>query len=320
MPNTITYLGKKYGVADQELLFRTMEGRVLSAYQESYKLTGLIQEESVTESNKGVDFPYLTDVTASYYTRDSAIESTGEPEEDVRTILIDRPIKGKTKVDLQDAAFRSYSVKDWHLKKIGDALARKKEIQALQAGVLAARTAAKGTAGNSNYIPGGLKIEAANVHTNADTFYAALLQAGAEMDTKNVPEDDRYVFVDPFLYNLLFSKTDLFSTQLGGEGSIANRQFLTAAGMTIVKTNRLPKTNIASAEAGARNTYHGDFSKTKALVLHKEALGIATQWQVQFKTIEGTAEGNELDLFLFGYHAYGIGTVNPQGAVEIAIP
>jgi len=324
MADTLTLLGQAYAGGDATALFKAAEGRVLTAYLETFKLTGMIQEEAVEDGRNSISFPIITNVDSKYFVRGTEavrLEGDGQPKEDSRTIFIDRPQYAKTYIDKQDSSFKNFDIKAWHLKKIGEGLARTKEKLALQAGVLAARTAAKGTLGAADRIEGGAALAVASVHTNSDTFYTTLLDAAATLDNKNVPDTDRYVFVTPEIYNLLFIATTarnaLFSRDLGGAGSLQGREQLYAAGFTIVRTTMLPKTNIASAVAGAVNTYHGDFTKTKALVLHKEALGIANQWNI---TLEQQKSYNPLQTELVGYTSYGIGAVNPAGAVEIAIP
>ena len=56
-------------------------------------------------------------------------------------------------------------------------------------------------------------------------------------------------------------------------GVYAEGKILKVANVTLVKTNNFPTAKIASAETGTNNTYHGDFSDSIALIMHKSAVG-----------------------------------------------
>ena len=57
----------------------------------------------------------------------------------------------------------------------------------------------------------------------------------------------------------------------GGAGVYADGTVLRVAGVQIVKSNNLPQAN--SAATGENNTYNGDFTNVKALVMQKQAIG-----------------------------------------------
>ena len=55
-------------------------------------------------------------------------------------------------------------------------------------------------------------------------------------------------------------------------GVYADGTVLRVAGVQIVKSNNLPTSNISSATS-ENNTYNGDFTNVKALVMQKQAIG-----------------------------------------------
>jgi hypothetical protein len=325
MTSLISLIGQAYAGGDATALFKEIDGEVLRNFRDNFTLTGMIQERAVPKGSNRITFPVMTRTSSSFFARGTTevrLEADGKPKQDRRSIYIDRPQYTKVVLDKQDAEFSSIDdIISEITTELAYGLAKTKEELALRAGVLTARIASKGTAGSIDEIHGGGLITDANIATNSDTLYSKLLDAAAMLDKKSVPGTDRYLFVDPDMYNLCFDastkRNALFSRDLGGSGSIQGRELLFAAGFKIVPTLSLPKTNITGTAHSTPNVYDGDFTKTKALILHKSAIGIANSWAVTTKESE---ENNPLQTELTAYTSYGIGAVNPQGAIELATP
>ena len=176
--------------------------------------------------------------------------------------------------------------------------------------VQAARGAATITGTN-----GGTVITKANFTTSAN-IVAALFDAAEQMDGDDIPEDERYAVVSPAIYYKLAQDTTVLNKDWGGEGAYADGKVLRVAGITIVKSNHLPTGN-QSTVTGEQNTYHADFTKTKAVVFHKSAvatvklmdLGLESEYDIRR---QGT-------LFVAKY-AMGHGVLRPEAAIELALP
>ena len=110
------------------------------------------------------------------------------------------------------------------------------------------------------------------------------------MDEKDVPENDRVAIVKPEEYYKLVQTTDVINRDWGGSGVYADGTVLRVAGVQIVKSNNLPTTNIASATSGTNNTYHGDFTNVKALVMQKSAIGTVKLMDLAVEQTSGDFE------------------------------
>lgn len=193
---------------------------------------------------------------------------------------------------------------------IGRALAQTFDTQVAQVGVLAARASATVSGGN-----GGSVVTAATARTDADVLVAAIFDAVQAMDEKDVPANDRYVFVKPEQYYLLVnSSSKAINRDYGndGNGSIAAGTIFRIAGAEIVMTNNLPSTDVTTGPTA----YRGDFTDTAALVMQKGATGTVKLLDL---AVEAAYQIREQGWFLVGKYAIGHGILRPECAVEISI-
>lgn len=199
--------------------------------------------------------------------------------------------------------------------ELGNALAEQWDTYALRVGVLAARASATITGGKA-----GVVITDADAATNGLSLLESIVTAARRLDEANLPKAERYAFVSPELYyKLLLDATNNpalinLDKDVGGDGSLAKGVVGTIAGIKIVPTNLLPSTNIASAVTGAVNTYHGNFTTTKALVMHKSAIGAVMLKDVM---IRGEDDIARLGYSMVASMVSGIGILRPEAAVEI---
>ena len=75
----------------------------------------------------------------------------------------------------------------------------------------------------------------------------------------------------------------------GGAGVYADGTVLRVAGVQIVKSNNLPQANI-SAATGENNTYNGDFTNVKALVMQKQAIGTVKLMDLLWNVLQVTSK------------------------------
>lgn len=188
-------------------------------------------------------------------------------------------------------------------------MARTLDKHLLQTGVLAARAAATVTGGD-----GGTQITAAAAGTDADTMIASAMSAAQAMDEKNVPEGDRYLYVRPAqYYQLVNSSSKLINRDYNDgvqNGSVAQGKVMSVAGLTIVKTNNLPITNITTDTAA----YNVNASTTVALAMHRSAVGtvklidlaVESEYKIE---LQGT--------LIVSKFALGSGILRPEAAVEV---
>jgi hypothetical protein len=256
------------------------------------------------ENGKSAQFPASGLGGAAYHTPGTEIVGS-IVEHNQRLITIDDQLIAPRFIATIDEAMNHYDVRSIYSKDAGRALARTFDAHIAQVGILAARAQSTVATGQDGYV-----ITDADAATNADSFVASLFDAAQNFDEKNIPEENRYCFLKPSLYNKLVQNTDLINTLWGGSGSLAKGKVYEIAGFELVKTNNFPSTNVNSGPTA----YQGNFTTSVALCMTPEAVGtvklidIVTEMEYDMRR-QGT--------LVLAKYAMGHGILRPECAVEI---
>lgn len=288
------------------IFLKVYAGECLTAFQETNVALPRTMVRTIS-SGKTAQFPAMWKGSAQYHTVGTEIVGTTVGHNE-RTISIDDLLIADRFLALIDEAMSHYEVRSEYSMDAGRALARTMDKNLLQVIVLAARASATVSGGN-----GGTVITSANSLTDADTAVKAIFDAVQALDEKDVPPEDRCVFVAPALYYLLVnSSSKLINRDYGndGNGSVASGKVMTVAGAEIVKTNNMPKTNIASGPAA----YQGNFTTTAAIVSHRSAVGTVKLLDV---AVESAYDIRRQGTLIVAKYAVGHGILRPDAAVEI---
>jgi len=154
----------------------------------------------------------------------------------------------------------------------------------------------------------------ANVATDADLFQKAMFAAAQILDEKDVPSMARYAFVSPVTYYTAAQEPKLLNKDWDGSGSLSKGTFETLAGITVVKTNHLPKTDI-SGDATVPAKYRGNFSKTAFQIFHETAVGTVKLMDL---AMESEYLIRNQATFMVAKYAVGHGILRPESAIEVA--
>jgi hypothetical protein len=256
------------------------------------------------ENGKSAQFPASGLGGAEYHTPGTEIVGS-IVHHNQRLITIDDQLIAPRFVANIDEAMNHYDVRSIYSKDAGRALARTFDAHVAQVGILAARAQSTVDTGDD-----GLVITDADAATNADSFVESLFTAAENFDTKNIPDENRYCFIKPAVYNKLVQNTDLINTLWGGSGSLAKGRVYEIAGFELVKTNNLPSTNVTSGPTA----YRGNFSTTVALCMTPDAVGTVKLIDV---TTEMGYDMRRQGTLLLAKYAMGHGILRPECAVEI---
>lgn len=307
MSRTVSRFGQQNSAGDARALFlKKYAGETLAAFREKTAFMGRHRVKTI-DSGKSYQFPASWKASASYHTPGNEIVG-GEIAHNERVITLDDLLISPVFVAEIDEAISHFDVRSEYTYQCGAALAQTLDQNVAQVGVLAARASATVTGGN-----GGSVITDADAKTNADSLIQSAFDAAQALDEKDVPEEDRFLFVLPAQYNLMVnSSSKAIHRDYDGRGSIADGKIMSVAGLEIVKTNNLPTTNVVSGPSA----YQGDFTNTAALVLQRTAVGtvklidltVEMEYQIEY---QGTLIVAKL--------AVGHGILRPESAVEIAI-
>lgn len=315
----VVRIGQINGAGDVDALFlKLFAGETLTAFEETNVALGHVQTRTISKG-KSAQFPATGRVGAEYHVPGTEIQGLTMNSSEV-VITIDDLLISHGFIANIDEAKDHYDYRSIFSKEMGRALARQMDKHLFQVGVLAARASnvVTGEAGGSVILTGEAGLpETPNFDTNGDHLAAAIFIAAQKFDEKDVPEEDRVCFVRPAQYYALVKAVNNLNKDWGGSGSYAEGNIVKIAGITIIKTNNLPKTDLSAATgvtAGTGNKYRGDFSKTSALVMQKQAVATVKLLDLGMESAYDIRRQGHL---MVAKYAVGHGILRPQCAIEI---
>lgn len=302
---TVNRIGANNGGADKsELFLKVFGGEVMTAFEESNVVLDKHMVRSIS-NGKSAQFPATWKVSASYHTPGAEIVGQASNVSE-RVITIDDLLISDVFLANIDEAMSHYDVRSVYSQEAGRALSREWDKNVLQLGVLAARASATITGGN-----GGTVLTNASYGSDGATLAAGMFSAAQKLDEKDVPENDRYMYVKPAQYYLLAQTTNVLNRDWGGTGAYAEGSVLKVAGIAIVKTNNLPTTDLSS-DTPAK--YAGNFATTVGLVMNKMAVGTVKLLDLSSEMAYDIRRQGTL---IVSKYALGSGILRPECAVEL---
>jgi hypothetical protein len=310
----MTRSGQANSAGDSSALFlKVYAGEVLTAFEQA---SVTMDKHVIRSISSGISaqFPLVWKTAATEYAYINGSGNTGTTgieldgtiiHKNEKVISIDGLLLADHFVNNLDEAMSHFELRSVYAKEAGIALGTQWDQNVLQQGLLGARSSTLITSGN-----GGAVLTNGSYGTSGTTLGSGLFDAAEQLDENNVPENDRYMFVRPAQYYLMAETTDLINRDWGGRGVYAEGEVMKVAGIHIVKTNNLPITNVSSSQV---TTHDGNFSTTKALVMHKSSvatvklLNLAVETEYQIKN-QGW--------IIVAKYAMGHGFIRPEGCVE----
>ena len=297
-------IGQVNSAGDTDALFlKVFGGEVLTAYEETNVFADLQMVRNI-DHGKSASFPATWKVNSSYHTPGAEIVGqTSNVNE--RVITIDDLLIADVFVPSIDEAKNHYDYRSVYSLETGRALAKAYDQNVAQVIALAARASATVTGGN-----GGAQLTNAAYATTGSTIAAGIFAAAQTLDEKDVPEDERYALLRPAQYYLMAQTTNVINKDWGGSGVYAEGSVLKVAGVSIVKSNNVPSTNVASGPAA----YQGNFSNTQGLVFQKAASGTVKLMDL---SIEMEYDIRRQGTLIVSKYALGHGILRPECSVEL---
>jgi hypothetical protein len=297
------------------MFLKVYAGEVLTAFEQASVTmdkhvirsisSGISAQFPLVWKTASVEYAY---VNSSGSTATTAVELDGTAiNKNEKVIAIDGLLLADHFVNNLDEAMNHYDVRSIYAREAGIILGTQWDKNVLQEGVLGARSSTLVTSGN-----GGAVLTNASYGTSGSTLGGGLFDAAEELDEKNVPENDRYMYVRPAQYYLMAETTNLINRDWGGRGVYAEGEVMKIAGIHLVKTNNLPITTIS--DSTGVTTHEANFSTTKALVMHKSAVATVKLLNLAVET--------EYDIRLQGWwivakYAMGHSFIRPECCVEL---
>ena len=310
---TVSFLGQTNSSGDANSLFlKVFAGEVLASFQRQNKMLPITTVRSISQG-KSAQFPLVGLASAEYHTAGAEITGNAIKHAE-RVITIDDLLISHAFISNIDEAKNHYDVRSIYSQELGSALAKKLDQNLIQLAVLGARAGATVTG-----IGGANAITDADAHTNASSFIDSIYEASQIMDENDVPDDDRYCIMTPDQYYLALTNDKVINRDFGGTGNFAEGKLLRVAGMNLVKSNSAVSafTDLSSASTtGQNNTYRGNFSSTKAVCIHKSAVGTVKLLDL---AMESERDARRQGTLMVAKMAVGSNYLRSESAVEIKI-
>lgn len=288
------------------LFLKTYGGEVLVAFREATEFLGRHLVRSIA-SGKSAQFPATWKTSADYHTvGNEMVGKTARLGE--RVITIDDILKDDIFIADIDEAMAHYDFRSEYTAQTGLSLANTLDAHVAQVGCLAARASATITGAY-----GGAQLTNAAYATDGAVIAAGLYDAAQTFSEKDVPDGmQKNVFLRPAQFYLLAQTPDVYNKDWteGNNGGYDTGKVYQVADLTVVKTNHLPSTNIATGPSA----YQGDFSNTVGLIMAPQAVGTVKLMDVRTKMEE---KATRLGTFIVSYLAVGHGILRPECAVEM---
>lgn len=306
---TVSRIGQVNGANATDALFlKLFAGEVITQFEEKNIMMGLHQVRTIN-NGKSASFPVMGTASAAYHAVGEEILG-GSVKHAEKIIAVDDLLVAPAFISNIDEAKNHYDVRATYTSELGNALANTFDKNALRMVVQAARGAETITGTGK----AGLQISKANYTTTANII-SALFEAAEEMDSKDIPSDGRVAVVSPAIYYKMAQDTTIMNKDWGGAGVYADAKVIRVAGIAIVMSNHLPTGN-QSAVTGENNTYHADFTKTKAVVFHASAIGTVKLMDL---ALESEYDIRRQGTLFVAKYAMGSGVLRPECAIELKL-
>jgi hypothetical protein len=302
--STVSRLGQiNASGADDALFLKQFGGEILTEFEKStvFKNRHFVRQ---IRNGKTAQFPMIGTVTSSLHTPGNFIDGQAVNHAEM-TISIDGLIVAPIFLASIDELMNHYDVRGPYATEMGRELAQQYDVQVARTGILAARSAAVLT-GRS----GGSTVTHADMKTVGSRITTSLFTAAQTFDEKNVAKEDRAAYFKPAQFYLVAQEKDFINKDYAGMGSLAQGTIESVAGISIVKTNNLPSTNVTTGIT----KYRGDYSVSAGLVMNKWAVGTV---QLQDIALESEYEARRQGTFMVAKMAVGSGILRAECAIEL---
>ncbi len=308
----------------QALALKQFAGEVMAAYNKKRVVSDKVVIKTITKG-KSEQFPIIGRATAEYHTPGSEIDPKGIKSAE-RIINVDALMTASTFVDNWEEKVMHYETRAEYSKQLGEALRNAREQHAIINLIKASKSVkviddadqqdGKTIVNDKFKIAGG---GAVSVLEQAAAVCVALFQAQEMFDDADIPEDDRNFICRPNLYYAVVqavqdSGFSAIHADYDGQGSYSKGTVLQIAGINMLKTPHIPKTNITKT---GLNLYHyGDFSKVIGNVFSRGAIGILDLIGLKIESEYQIIRQGDI---IVASQSYGMGVLRPECSITFEL-
>lgn len=313
-------IGQVNQAAAVDALFKDIfSGEIITMFEKTSLMLDKHMIRTIT-NGKSASFPVVGGIGAEYHTPGNEILGS-KVNHNERKITIDQLLISHVFIADIDEAMNFYDVRSIYSTEMGRKLAHKMDKNIIIELVKAASGTKAVTDGFDGKVITDDKFHLTGTGgsaTKADQAVAlagGLFDAAAELDAKDIPEEDRYAAFRPVDYYALVQNTDLINKEWGGAGAYSDGTITKIAGIQIVKTNQLPTTDTTEDTDVDYDLYHNlDCTKLAAMVWQKNAVGTVKLMDLSMQSEWDIRRQGTL---MVARYAMGHGLIRPECAVAL---
>lgn len=302
------------------LFLKTYGGEVFTAFDETHVFGDRHMVRTIA-SGKSAQFPSAGGKAAAYHVPGTMITgTTGNLSETL--IEIDDFLVAASSFPEIDQAMTHFDYRAAFTKEDGRAIARAFDQNVARVGVQAALTSASRFNGTGDIYEAktvGFNTTQASSDTDVAALKAGMLALANNFDEKDIPEDERNLFLKPAQYNLLASDNETISSDYGSAGDIKRLRIPQLHGFNLIKTNHLPTTNVTGTY---NDKYNVDARNVVALAMRPGAVGTlkVRDLAVRMTGEEYLATHNATLVTSLMLSGHGVLRPEESGVIRTAVP
>ena len=302
------------GTGYDALFLKIFSGEVMATFNAATVMKERVRQRNIS-SGKSAQFPAVGKSSSSYHSPGAEIVGTAIKHNE-KVITIDDLLIAHAFIANIDEAKNHYDVRSEYSTQLGQALAQTYDRNLLSMAVKDCATPPTAIAdqGTAEQI---VQAAVLNMGTAADvtTLVGQIYDAAQKLDEKNVPRNDRYVFVTPAAYYGIVQNDKIVNRDFGGtNGVYSDGTVINVAGMQVVMSNNLALNHPSVTTDTSGSKYGVNASAYLAVVMQKQALGT-----VELLSIASEAEYDirRQGTLMVSKMAVGHGTLRPECMVAI---
>jgi len=308
---TVANLGQINGANDTDALYlKIFAGEVLTQFARKNTTLDKVQVKTIS-NGKSAQFPVLgtRQVSAAYHTPGAEIVGQATLQNE-KVVAIDGLLLSSVFIADIDAAMSHFDARAPYAKALGAKLSNEMDVNIFKEILKASRAASTITGGDGGTVLENADFASATLATKQAALAKGLFDAATALDEHEVDSESRYAAFSPADYYALASDTDNINKQWGGQGAYSDGTVLKIAGITILKSNQIPKTDTSGTD-----TKHGGANQfTVGCVWVPEAVGVVKLMDLQVQAAYDIRRQGSLTV---ARYAVGMGCLMPEAAISL---
>lgn len=327
-------LGQIQGAGDTSALFLKLGmTELLDAFDRACVFKGKVKERNI-KGGKSAAFQVSGKADAAYHVPGTPIlGATNSPgDRNERIINLDGLLIADQVIYDLDELMNYVDVRQDVTHQLGQALAREWDKRCARVLYAAAKTTTEplAKAGNAGRIGQSQTLSAgyaaASANAKGDELVSKISALKVAMQKKDVPTEDLICVVGPDEYDYLLDSTRAINADFNGasgeNGSFASGRVLRVKGIPVIMSNHVTQAAYTNGTYDKNTAYQQDLSKNKAVVFHRDAIGVLT---LRSPGLQITPQGGDFNIMyqatlMVARMAIGMSVLRAECAGVIELP